>query len=67
MGMRTSLNPADSNKQNVALSVDILGVQVTLMDSVTRTAFSSTANFEARSSKLLNVRTAHGLSRSLSS
>jgi hypothetical protein len=27
------------------------------MDAVTRTAFSSTANFEVRSSKLLNVRT----------
>jgi PAP_fibrillin len=33
--------------------------QVALMDSFTRTAFSSTANFEVRSSKLLNVRAAH--------
>jgi hypothetical protein len=39
-----------------------LGLQVTLMDAVTRTAFSSTANFEVRSSKLLNVRSDHGLS-----
>ena len=44
------------NKHPPIVTVDVLGLQVTLMDAVTRTAFSSTANFEVRSSKLLNVR-----------
>lgn len=58
MGMHTSADFTTSNKRT-CIHVDILRVQVALMDSIARTAFSSTANFEVRSSKLLNVRSCY--------
>jgi hypothetical protein len=49
------VRPCNFATSSSAVANHFLVEQVILMDSVTRTAFSSTANFDARSSKLLNV------------